>query len=69
MKQSTGFSFVEYLTRARINKALRLMADPTVKVFEAAERVGYRSQHYFSRAFRKVLGVSPSEYRKGGIAK
>ncbi len=69
MKQSTGFSFVEYLTRARINKALRLMADPTVKVFEVAERVGYRSQHYFSRAFRKVLGVSPTEYKKGGGAK
>jgi two-component system response regulator YesN len=69
MKQSTGFSFVEYLTRARINKALKLMADPTVKVFEVADRVGYRSQHYFSRAFRKVLGVSPSEYKKGGTAK
>ncbi len=69
MKQSTGFSFVEYLTRARINKALKLMADPTVKVFEVADRVGYRSQHYFSRAFRKVLGVSPTEYKKGGSAK
>ncbi len=69
MKQSTGFSFVEYLTRARINKALRLMADPTVKVFEVADRVGYRSQHYFSRAFRKVLGVSPTEYKKGGSAR
>lgn len=65
MKHSTGFSFVEYLTRARINHALRLMADPAVKVFEAAERVGYRSQHYFSRAFRKVLGIPPSEYRRG----
>jgi two-component system response regulator YesN len=28
--------------------------------------VGYRSQHYFSRAFKKVLGISPSDYRKGG---
>lgn len=69
MKHSTGFSFVEYLTRARIQHALRLMADPTVKVFEAAERVGYRSQHYFSRAFRKVLGIPPSEYRRGGPQK
>lgn len=68
MKHATGFSFVEYLTRARINHALRLMADPSVKVFEAAERVGYRSQHYFSRAFRKVLGIPPSEYRRGGSA-
>jgi two-component system response regulator YesN len=66
MKHSTGFSFVEYLTRTRIQHALRLMADPAVKVFEAAERVGYRSQHYFSRAFRKVLGIPPTEYRRGG---
>lgn len=65
MKHSTGFSFVEFLTRMRVNHALRLMADPSVKVFEAAERVGYRSQHYFSRAFRKVLGIPPTEYRRG----
>ncbi|HCM25580.1 MAG: hypothetical protein A2Z99_08500 [Treponema sp. GWB1_62_6] len=69
MKQSIGFSFVDYLTRFRVNRALRLMADPAVKVFEAADRVGYRSQHYFSRAFRKVLGVSPTEYRKGGVSR
>lgn len=69
LKHATGFSFVEYLTRVRINHSLRLMADPAVKVFEAAEKVGYRSQHYFSRAFRKVLGIPPSEYRRGGSRK
>lgn len=66
MKLATGLSFIEYLTRVRINGALRLMEDPSVKIFEVAERVGYRSQHYFSRAFRKVLGFPPSDYKKGG---
>lgn len=69
MKHAIGLSFIEYLSRIRIQHALRLMNDPAVKVFEAASQVGYRSQHYFSRAFRKILGVSPSEYRKGASIK
>jgi two-component system response regulator YesN len=68
MKRETGLSFVEYLNRIRIKKATQFMNDPAAKVFEIAERVGYRSQHYFSRAFRKVMGTSPSEYKKGGPA-
>lgn len=66
LKQKTGFSFVDYLTRLRVKKATQLMADPAARVFEVAERVGYHSQQYFSRAFKKVLGISPSEYRRGG---
>jgi len=66
LKRETGFSFVDYLTRVRINTAVNLMADPAVKVYEVAEAVGYQSQHYFSRAFKRVFGRSPVEYRKGG---
>jgi two-component system response regulator YesN len=66
MKRETGFSFVEYLNRVRVKKATLLMSDPAAKAFEVAERVGYRSQHYFSRAFKKVTGSSPTDYRKGG---
>jgi len=66
LKRETGFSFVDYLTRVRINKAVHLMGDPAVKVYEVAEAVGYQSQHYFSRAFKRVFGRSPVEYRKGG---
>lgn len=66
LKQKTGASFIDYVTRLRIKKATQLMADPAARVFEIAERVGYRSQHYFSRAFKKVLGISPSDYRKSG---
>lgn len=66
IKLRTGFSFVETLARIRIRKATILLNDPSVKLYEVAEKVGYNSQHYFSRAFRKILGVSPSDYRKGG---
>jgi len=65
LKQSTGTSFVDALARVRVRKASILLGDPAVKVYEVAERVGYASQHYFSRAFRRVLGVAPSDYRKG----
>lgn len=65
MKRETGFSFVEYLNRIRVKKATMLMSDPAAKAFEVAERVGYRSQHYFSRAFKKVTGTSPTDFRKG----
>lgn len=65
LKASTGNSFVEALARVRVRKASVLLADPAVKMYEVAEQVGYASQHYFSRAFRRVLGVAPSEYRKG----
>ena len=66
LKHETGFSFVDYLTRVRINKAVQIMSNPAVKVYEVAEAVGYQSQHYFSRAFKKVFGRSPVEYRRGG---
>ncbi len=66
LKLETGFSFVDYLTRVRITRAVQLMADPAVKIYEVAEAVGYQSQHYFSRAFKRVFGRPPVEYRKGG---
>lgn len=66
LKQSTGTAFVDALARVRVRKATILLGDPSVKVYEVAERVGYSSQHYFSRAFRRVLGIAPTDYRKGG---
>ncbi|CUH96305.1 hypothetical protein P22_2395 [Propionispora sp. 2/2-37] len=65
LKQETGLSFIDYLTHVRVSKAIQLMGDPGIKIYEIAERVGYSSQHYFSTAFKKAFGVSPVEYRKG----
>ncbi|HOJ99266.1 MAG TPA: response regulator [Termitinemataceae bacterium] len=66
LKRATGYSFVEYLCRVRIKHALQLMENPALKIYEIAEQVGYRSQHYFSRAFKQVLGISPIEYKNRG---
>ncbi|MBE6070671.1 MAG: response regulator [Clostridium butyricum] len=66
LKKETGLSFIEYLTSIRINKAMDIMKDPTIKIYDVAELVGYSNQHYFCRAFKKIIGVSPMEYKKGG---
>ncbi|WP_455382496.1 response regulator [Salinispira pacifica] len=67
LKQQTGYSFIDYLARIRINRAMQLLNDPSMKLYEVAEMVGFASQHYFSRAFKRVLGIPPIEYRKGGV--
>lgn len=62
-KQETQMNFVNYLIGLRINKAKLLLENKQLKVYEIAERVGYHNYSYFSRMFRKVVGVSPEEYR------
>ncbi|MDF2633675.1 MAG: two component transcriptional regulator, AraC family [Pelosinus sp.] len=66
LKNEIGVSFIEYLTQVRVEKAIQIMSDPTIKLYEVAERVGYSNQHYFSTTFKKVVGLSPAEYRKKG---
>jgi len=65
LKKETGSSFIEYLTNIRIKKAMYIMEDPTIKIYDVAELVGYSNQHYFCRAFKKVVGFSPTEYKRG----
>lgn len=64
LKKETGLSFIDYLTNIRIKKAMYIMEDPTIKIYDVAELIGYSNQHYFCRAFKKVVGVSPTEYKR-----
>lgn len=43
--------------------AANLLRDCRVKVYEVADRVGYSDTNYFSAQFKKIVGVSPSEYQ------
>jgi two-component system, response regulator YesN len=65
IKTELGVSFINYLTKVRINKALMLIKDPYLKVYEIAEMVGYSTQHYFCNSFKKETGISPTVYRSG----
>lgn len=54
---------IEYQTECRLNEAKHLLSTGH-NVSETSDRVGYHSIHYFSRTFKKHLGLSPSEYRR-----
>lgn len=62
-----GETVIAFLTRIRMEKAAELMKE-TDKTLEAISfLVGYDDYHYFSRVFRKKMGISPSEYRSKNI--
>lgn len=63
-KQCTGSTPMQYILSKRIYNAEILLQDPTYNVSEIACIVGYDNPLYFSRIFKKVKGLSPSEYRK-----
>jgi AraC-like DNA-binding protein len=56
-------TFREHLTRVRMERAAGLLADRGLTVREVARRVGYRQPAQFAKAFRRHLGVAPSDYR------
>ncbi len=54
----------QYVTERRMEAARELLADPCCRLYEVAEKVGYEDPKYFSKTFKKVVGVSPKEYRE-----
>jgi len=63
-KKETGQNFMDYLTELRVSKAKELLCGEELSVQDVAEQVGYRDLKYFSRLFKKLTGVSPSDYKK-----
>jgi two-component system response regulator YesN len=67
--QETGEKFIEYLTRARIERAKYLLKNTVMKSADIAYEIGFSDPHYFSVIFKKHSGLSPREYRGQGISK
>ncbi|MBD7914600.1 response regulator [Clostridium sp. Sa3CUN1] len=65
LKKELGMNFIDYLTHVRIQNAIELMKDPSIKIYEIASLVGYNTQHYFSNVFKKNVGMAPNDYRVG----
>lgn len=64
-KDETGETFIEYLTQVRIAKAKDLLSHTNYSMKEICTMVGYADPNYFSRSFKKNVGVSPTEYKEG----
>ncbi|WP_163195159.1 response regulator [Clostridium thermarum] len=63
-KKETGLGFLEYLSTVRINKAKDLLTETDYSISEISEEVGYMDLKHFSKLFKKMVGLNPSEYRK-----
>jgi len=57
----------KYLMNIRIRKACSLLKESTMPITEIAMRCGFGDSNYFSRAFRKTKGITPSQYRSGTV--
>lgn len=62
-KSITGKTFVEYLTEVRMEHAKELLRTASGRGYEIAPQVGFRDPHYFSSTFKKVCGMTPTQYR------
>ena len=63
-KKNTGVKFTEYLNELRISYASTLMDEKKSSVSEIAIKCGFSDPLYFSKVFKKSIGVTPSEYIK-----
>ena len=63
-KKETGSTLLEYLTKVRIEEAKRLLENTQWNTTRIAFEVGYSDQSYFCKVFKKIEGISPSEYKK-----
>jgi len=63
-KQATGLTFTDYLARVRVEKVKNLLLNPHKRVSEAAFEAGFQSLSQFNRVFKKIEGLSPSDFRE-----
>lgn len=64
-KEETGENFIEYVTAVRMEKAKELLLSSSLSMKEICAQVGYSDPNYFSRTFKKNVGVTPTEYKEG----
>jgi AraC-like DNA-binding protein/ligand-binding sensor protein len=63
-KDSTGLTLTDYVNRCRIDWAKRELLRPEVRISEIAFLVGYQSLSQFNRSFARIVGFSPTQYRR-----
>ena len=67
MKEITGVSTGEFIRNLRLKQAARLISEGKINIAQAAFAVGFNNQTYFSTAFKKHFGMTPTEYAEKGL--
>lgn len=62
-KEEIGKSFIDYLTELRIEKSMKLLINETLSIKEICQNIGYNDPNYYCKAFKRVTGMTPTEYR------
>lgn len=68
-KDKLGVNYIDYLTECRIQNAKKLLRDPNKSLKEITYEIGYHEPNYFSKVFKKMCGLTPSEYRKQSVSR
>lgn len=68
-KKEEGINFLDYVNQYRIDVAKKFLCDINYNVLEAADLSGFKNTRYFSKIFKKAVGITPSEYRKRHLGK
>ncbi len=66
-KRDTGTTINDYITRIRIEKAIEMLKDPGIKLYDICYAVGYSDPSYFSKVFKKYTGLSPKQYKENQV--
>jgi len=68
-KQETGKNLVDWINEYRVTVAKGMIDSCEYKMYEISEKVGFENAHYFTKVFRKYIGMTPTEYmnHKKGI--
>jgi len=62
-RETLNMTMGEYLTNYRISEACKILADSKYRINEVAVKCGYNDQHYFSVIFKRIMGMTPNEFR------
>ncbi|MFD0693905.1 response regulator [Paenibacillus sp. GCM10027628] len=62
-KEVTGMTINHSIIRLRMEEAARLLKDPSIKIYEICDWIGYTDQDHFRESFKKQYGLTPTEYR------
>jgi len=63
-RQETGITFTLYVNRLRIARAIQLLRESSLSMSDIAFECGFSNQFHFTRTFKKIMGMTPSRYRK-----